>query len=423
MSERLEVVINAKDNLTPALRTAGASADQFGSKLDSAGKKASTGLRQVGTEAKQANTSLGGLKANATAIGGAFGVLAAGAAKAGQSFQNQQRQVKGIQAAYGEAADEILQLAENIQQVTVYSNDAARESALYASSLAQNYGLSVEQIEKLLTASADLATVTGLDLYDAVQRTSGAIRGEGEAAERLGLNLSDSAVAAAAAAAGLEGWSTTMTEAEKAQFRLNLLLEQSAYAQGAAAAAAETTAGKTRQLMNEFQDAGQAVGEFLGPIGEVAAQLAPMAVALPVMGAGLGKITTAAGSASGALLRLGAALAPIAAVAAVGGGIYVLVDSFDKANLSAQEAADAIDDLEASIARMLSTGASAAEVEPFGGSIEALQQIAVTSEEAKNALNEVAAEQSALNDLIASRARPACRAERASRRARGRCRF
>ena len=45
------------------------------------------------------------------------------------------------------------------------------------------------------------------------------------------------------AAAGLEGWNTTMSESEKAAFRFQLFLEQSTYAQGAAAEAADSTAG------------------------------------------------------------------------------------------------------------------------------------------------------------------------------------
>ena len=92
----------------------------------------------------------------------------------------------------------------------------------------------MDQVEILIARSADLASSLGIGLVDAVQRTSSAIRGEAESAEVLGLSLSDTVLATEAAARGLDGWRTTMTEAEKAQFRFTLFLEQSTHAQGAA---------------------------------------------------------------------------------------------------------------------------------------------------------------------------------------------
>ena len=50
------------------------------------------------------------------------------------------------------------------------SNDAARESALFATALVDAYGLSADQIGILIERSADLAQIYGMDLPDAVLR-------------------------------------------------------------------------------------------------------------------------------------------------------------------------------------------------------------------------------------------------------------
>lgn len=296
MSDKtLSIRISAKDDASATMKKIGSSATTLGDELEEAGQDGQKALKQIDAQAKQTERSMGSLEDRSLAVGAAIGTMVGFASKAGAAYKDQQRQIDGINRLYGEQADVILSMSENIQDFTRYSNDAARESALVASSLTANYDLSAEQVSLLIERSADLAQIYGVDLVDAVTRTSGAIRGEGEAFERLGGNMSDAAVAARALEAGITNWNVpgALSEAEKAAFRFQLFLEDTANASGAAADAADNAGGRIRQFANEFGDAGQAVGGFLGPIGSVAAELAPISLALPLVGAGLGKFRTA----------------------------------------------------------------------------------------------------------------------------------
>jgi hypothetical protein len=321
MSDRVEVLITAKDNLSPVLAKAGASGTKMGDQLSRSSKTASAGLRDLGTSAKATDADLGRLeaeasktgssldkaKAGATAFGAALGLLTSVAAKAGQASVQQAQQIRALDKAYGDGSQSMQDFAKHIQETTTFSDEQARQAEITASTLARNYGLTTEQIQGLITASADLAAVTGINLDDAVQRTSAAIRGEAESAEALGLTMNQAAI-------DHEGLTLTMSNQEAAAFRLKALMEQSAFATGAAGEAAATTSGKVRQIENAFQDAATGVGGFLGPVGQVAAELAPVAIALPVIGAGLGKIATPAAAAGKGLVAMAASSGGVGAL-------------------------------------------------------------------------------------------------------------
>lgn len=325
MAEVLTVQITAQDGASKIFRAVSQSAQEVGTSVESAGKRGKAGLDQIGTAAQTNQARLNSLRETAMAVGAVMGTVAGAIAVAGRGFREQERQVAGITALYGDAADEMLAYAETVQEGFGYSNDAAREAMLIASSLVSNYELSAQQVNEIIARSADLAATFGTTLEDAVMRVSGAIRGEGEAAERLGLNLSDAAVAARALDAGITNWNVpgALSEAEKAAFRFQLLMEDTADTVGAASARGEGAGGWFREFIFDVQDATQAVGGFLGPIGQVAAEMAPLAIAAPVVGAGIGRIATAARNGSLAMAALGVATNPVvlglSAVALVGG--------------------------------------------------------------------------------------------------------
>lgn len=333
MSERLTIQITAQDGTSRTFSAISSGATRMGDAVENAGKDGARGMDQLGTSARKNATALEQMKAEATAIGTVMGTVFTGVSLAGQAFRDQERQIGGITRLYGESSTAILQMAEDMQSLTRYSNDAAREGALTASSLSTNYGLAADDIATLVERSADLAQVFGTDLQDAVQRTSSAIRGEGEAAERLGLNMSDAAVAARALDAGITNWGVpgALTEAEKAAFRFQVFLEDTEATVGAAGEAAAGAGGGFREFANEAQDAVQSVGDFLGPIGEVAAEMAPIALYAPLAGAAIGRLSQSLGQSviaaragSGAMVALRAATSPVGlALTALGlAGLY-----------------------------------------------------------------------------------------------------
>lgn len=326
--EPLEIKIRSSggEQVVAQFRAVSTGAQQMGVATEQAAQKSTRGMRDT---AKAADD----LKVAAAALTVGFGMAARAAA-------DETRQRDALNRLYGESADQINELSEAIQDNTNFSNDAARQAAITGATLAQNYELSADQIGVLIQRSADLAQIHGIDLADAMSRVSGAIRGEGEAAELLGLNMSDAAVAAEAASRGLEGWNTTMTEAEKAAFRYELVLEQTTGTMGAAADAADTTAGSVRHLANEAQDAAQSFAAWTGPVGEATAALSDHAVEIAVVGGGLVKLVSGLKEAGAASRIASAALSPGGLVVAAGLATVALVALVDSLGTSYVEAAE-----------------------------------------------------------------------------------
>jgi len=353
-NETHTITITAKDGTSQTFKAIGAAATKSGQEMERAAQRGADAQKKLQDR----------LTATGAAVGGLVGITS----KLGQAHLTESRQLGALERAYGSQAESINKLADEMQGLGIASDDAVRISALGAQSLARNYGFTADQITQLITVSADLSAVTfdqygnQLQLADVTQRVAGAMRGEGEAAEILGLNMSDSAVAAEAAARGMTTYGTSMSEAEKAQFRFTLLLEQTASSQGAAGQQADTLAGKVNAMKLQVLDAGSAFGGMLGPAGEAAAVLGDVALAAPLVGGALGKIAGSAkvaslastvlsssliggGGVAAGLTAVGAAAAPLvvtmAALAApIGIATYLIADQDNVMRRAAEATAE-----------------------------------------------------------------------------------
>jgi hypothetical protein len=154
-----------------------------------------------------------------------------------------------LNAQYGASAKSYTEYAQAASRGTNFTTQAFQRSSAQMATLQRNYGLTSIQIKNLTDRSADLAAASGKDVADAAYRVQAAMRGEAEAAEQLGLTMNTKTVQAVA----------NMTEAQrrnfyfldqttKAQILYNELMRQSAFAQGAAAAAAGTTGDSFAKL-------------------------------------------------------------------------------------------------------------------------------------------------------------------------------
>lgn len=157
-----------------------------------------------------------------------------------QAVREHERVVRATAMAYGQQAEQFQRFATALEGQTGITSDAILEAALSARTLSQNYGLSIQQTQGLIRVSADLARVRGIGLPAAFQRVSDAIRGETESSEYLGLTLGETFLAEKAREQGLKTTLGTLTEAQKAQIRLNELLKQSAQFTGLASDATDS---------------------------------------------------------------------------------------------------------------------------------------------------------------------------------------
>jgi methyl-accepting chemotaxis protein len=169
--------------------TAATDASRGINKLETETKQLAPALKQTGDAARTAGNNFKEYESELRQVGLGVGVLAGAMALSGQSFRNQEIAIDNLRRTYGDAADGLVDFADEIQRTTNFSNDAAIAAANSFGTLARNYELSVSQIEALIARSADLAATSGFSLEEAAQRVQAAIRGEAESAEMLGLTM------------------------------------------------------------------------------------------------------------------------------------------------------------------------------------------------------------------------------------------
>jgi len=110
-----------------------------------------------------------------------------------QATREHERAIRANAAAYGEAASQYQQFAEQLSAATGFTSDAILQAALNAHTLSANYGLTIAQTQKLITISADLARVHGIGVAEAFDKVESAMRGQTDAADALGLRIDSNA--------------------------------------------------------------------------------------------------------------------------------------------------------------------------------------------------------------------------------------
>jgi hypothetical protein len=369
------VRIMGKDDLTPILNRIAKSSEATARAMQKMGTSATQGMNNVQNSAKKADQQLRTFERTSLAVGAATGALALGVIRVSAAYQQQERQLAAISRLYGDAGDEMIRYAETIQNTTKFSNDAARDSAVVLNTLVTNYGLANDQVEQLIMRSADLAQLHGRSLTEVTQMVSNALRGEGEYIEQIGVSMNQTFVAAEAAARGMGNFISGMTQAEQAAFRFQLLMEQTATAQGYAMETATGARGAIGLLINEFGDAGQSVGKFLGPVRDLAGEFQNYALWMPLIGSQIGRMTAiivnsakngALAANSMKLLTMATSPLGLATIAVTGALAYMGLTFLEGKQQAAQyaeslaEAARAADTLNSQILSLYASGQTAA---------------------------------------------------------------
>jgi len=208
-----------------------------------------SGVKQTQRAVQESRRSLSA--AGAAAIGGIAGVAAGqltnqvqnlvGAfGESVQAAREHERVIRATGMAYGQAAGQFQTFAQQLSATTGFTSDAILEAALSARTLSQNYGLSIQQTQKLIKVSGDLARLRGIGIAESFERVQSAIRGEAEASEYLGLTLNDTFLTNQAMNGSLKNTFGTMTDVQKAQVRYNELLRQTEAFSGLAATSADS---------------------------------------------------------------------------------------------------------------------------------------------------------------------------------------
>lgn len=270
----------------------------------------------------------------------ALAAVGAGAAVCVNAASDLQQSVGGVETVFGKSSDQMLEWSRQAAQAVGLSQNAYNEFATVLGSQLQNMGMNVEdsaqKTNELIGLGADLASMFGGSVSDAVDALSSALKGEMDPIERYGVSLNDNTLKARAAAMGLEDLYTAGDRNAKMQTILAEIGEQTARAQGNFAKEASTAAGQQERMNAEFENAKATLGEallpaltegarllgefaqwvqrnttWLGPLAAVIAAVAAVIVTINAVMTAYTAVTTAAAIAQGAL---NVAMLPVIAV-------------------------------------------------------------------------------------------------------------
>lgn len=168
----------------------------------------------------------------------------------------------------------------------IYSESDIANAAARTVDMTKRLGLSADQMEVLISRTADLSAGK-TTLEGGIERVTAALRGEAEASEFLGLTLNEDYIKSWYAANDVteKAWKH-LTDVEKAQIRYNVLLEQSAALQGRAADSTRTFNGalaeveaKIKNAIANNEDLGDALADVAKLLSDNADEITDVAAA------------------------------------------------------------------------------------------------------------------------------------------------
>ncbi|HWL44208.1 MAG TPA: hypothetical protein VNQ73_14800 [Ilumatobacter sp.] len=314
--------------------------------------------------------------------------VTAGFAKIKNAASDLEQAVGGTETVFRQAAGTIDEFAKNSVRAVGLSEASFRTLSTQVGGLLVNMGLTQEAAADasilISKIGADASAAFGGTAKEAVEAYGAAIRGEYNPAERFGVALRASAVAAKAVEMGLADSKAAVDDHARAQATLALITEQAATFQGQWNRELDTTASKEQMAKEAAVDHAATIGQGLLPIynrlidvvttlGEgfaklpagaqtaIVAILGIAAVSGPIMSVvrSLGAMTTAFTA-----MRAAMAAHPILALSGVLGAVVVAMGVFGKAT----------DDVKASVDDLAEAMRSAQD--PLQGMVDVVARLA-----------------------------------------------
>lgn len=262
------------ERLTRSLRTA-----------DTAAAAINTTTGQVVTGFGSLRTAAAGIATAFAAIGGAqlLGAAVRGANTAIQSFARLEDSINAVNVVFDEGAEAVLNFGETAAQSAGLSQEAFNQAVVPIGSLLQNFGFDAREAADasvvLVQRAADLASVMGGTVQEALLAVGAALRGEADPLERYGASVSAARVEQFALAAGLAATKAEIDPAITLQARYGLILADTARVAGDFVNTSDDLANAQRTAAAEAQNLVAQVGEALAPAFEAILVQAPQLLA------------------------------------------------------------------------------------------------------------------------------------------------
>ena len=223
--------------------------------------------RKTGEQAEKAKGKFSGLVAGVKGLLPALGVgaVVAGFGKIIQATSDAQETTAKFEAVYKSLAGEVEAWARQTAEAT---NRSTIDMKAYLATLQDTFvplgfarDQAAEMSQQLTQLGLDLAAFNNEADADVINNLTSAMVGNHEAVRRYGVIITQATLDQELLNMGIEGGTRAATEQEKAQARLNLIMQSTADAQGTAAAEADGFAGQMRGLMAAATDLAVAIGE------------------------------------------------------------------------------------------------------------------------------------------------------------------
>lgn len=214
---------------------------EFAKGAKEAAEKAVKALDKISTAAANVTGKV------ATGVGAAGAAFAGLATKAMGMAGELEQQLGGSEAVFGEYAQHIQEYADNAFYRMGLSTSEYLSTANQMASLFQGSGFSEGESFELTTQAmqraADVASIMGISIEDAMYSIQGAAKANFTMMDNLGVAVNDTAIQNYAAAKGIKTASKEMTTQEKVAIAMQMFLEQTAKYTGNYTKENETLAG------------------------------------------------------------------------------------------------------------------------------------------------------------------------------------
>jgi len=235
-----------------------------------------------GAGVKQAQGALSGLAGTVRALGASFkaaavGFVAFNAVSGLANFatdtivqaRDLERNLNALSLIFGSATGEMKEFVKTANTMGLSQSQAAQASTFLGSVL-RGAGFdtrkTADETQKLTSLAADLATVYGYDVSEALSGMTALFRGEYDPIEKFGVAMKQAEVNAVLASKGLGNLTGQELLNAQQQVRLELLYQRTARAQGAFAKGQGTLFVEQKKLEGAFKDFEAQLGGKLTPV-------------------------------------------------------------------------------------------------------------------------------------------------------------
>src|SRR6478609_11594585 len=156
MADEIKVTITGKDDASKAFVAVSKSADSMQKSISKDASAAGTSITKMSADAQKASsTTSQSFSEMSRGFGVAGAAIGASLALFSRDIVTNQQNVATLTRTYGDAAGQLQAFAQQIQSSTTFSSESAIASANAFGKLVRNYGLSVDQVQQLISVSAD----------------------------------------------------------------------------------------------------------------------------------------------------------------------------------------------------------------------------------------------------------------------------